>query len=101
MSTKAQVFQRACRARLTAPEIRHTNNRLHKGYSTPDHACYSTTQSANGPGTSRRAITVTTDDGRYAWSELSTGEKAARSTQQSLNFLLVVAGAAGTVRNIT
>lgn len=47
----------------------------------------------------RRAITVTTDDGRYHWSELSTGEKAARSTQQSFNFLFATAGAVGTVRN--
>lgn len=46
---------------------------------------------------SRRAITVTTDDGRYNWSELSTSEKAARTTQQSFNFLLVTAGAIGTI----
>ncbi|RMD42479.1 hypothetical protein DV735_g2644, partial [Chaetothyriales sp. CBS 134920] len=39
---------------------------------------------------------VTSDDGRYSWSELSTGEKAVRSTQQTINFLLVVAGVAGT-----
>jgi mitochondrial import inner membrane translocase subunit TIM21 len=45
---------------------------------------------------SRRAITVTTDDGRHAWSDLSTGEKAARSTQQTFNFALVAAGLAGT-----
>lgn len=43
----------------------------------------------------RRAITVTNDDGRYHWSELSTGEKAARSTQQSFNFVFVSAGAIG------
>jgi mitochondrial import inner membrane translocase subunit TIM21 len=46
---------------------------------------------------SRRAITVTTDDGRHAWSDLSTGEKAARSTQQTFNFALVAAGAAGCI----
>lgn len=46
----------------------------------------------------RKAITVTSDDGRYNWSELSTREKAARTTQQSVNFVIVAAGAVGTVR---
>ncbi|KIW76668.1 hypothetical protein Z517_09112 [Fonsecaea pedrosoi CBS 271.37] len=45
----------------------------------------------------RRAVTVTTDDGRYNWNELSTGEKAARGTQQTFNFLLVTLGLVGTI----
>ncbi|KAL2356384.1 TIM21-domain-containing protein [Cryomyces antarcticus] len=40
----------------------------------------------------RKAITVASDDGRVRWTELSTGEKVARSTQQSFNFLVVIAG---------
>lgn len=48
-------------------------------------------------GQNRRAITVTSDDGRYDWSELSRGEKAARSTQQTFNFLLISGGAVLTV----
>lgn len=56
---------------------------------------YATHKSSSRP--TRRAITVTSDDGRYHWSELSTGEKAARSTQQSFNFLFASAGAIGTV----
>ncbi|KIX05111.1 uncharacterized protein Z518_05983 [Rhinocladiella mackenziei CBS 650.93] len=48
-------------------------------------------------GPNRRAITVTSDDGRYNWSELSMGEKAARGTQQTFNFLLVSLGLVGTV----
>ena len=48
---------------------------------------------------SRRAVTVTSDDGRYDWGELSTGEKAARTTQQTFNLLLVAAGLGGTVRS--
>lgn len=59
--------------------------------------CYATNNTTGRP--TRRAITVTSDDGRYHWSELSTGEKAARSTQQSFNFLFVSAGAVGTVRS--
>jgi hypothetical protein len=49
-------------------------------------------------GPSRRAITVTSDDGRYDWKDLSTGEKAARGTQQTFNFALVSLGLVGTVR---
>lgn len=44
--------------------------------------------------TPRRAVTVTTDTGRVPWSELSVREKAARTTQQSVNLavLLVALG---------
>ena len=45
----------------------------------------------------RRQITVTSDDGRINWGDLSAREKAARTTQQSFNFLIIVAGALGTV----
>ncbi|KAH1498542.1 mitochondrial import inner membrane translocase subunit tim21 [Aspergillus fumigatus] len=41
----------------------------------------------------RRNVTVISDDGRYEWGELSGREKVARATQQSLNFLVIVAGA--------
>lgn len=90
MSAKAHAFQHACRTRLLLADTRLTNTRS------------ATTQirrhASSNPGASRRAITVTSDDGRYAWSELSTGEKAARTTQQSFNFLLVGAGVVATVR---
>lgn len=64
----------------------------------------STTQSSLGgaptskPISSRKQITVTSDDGRYRWAELSTGEKVARSTQQSFFFILVIGGATATVK---
>ncbi|PLB48103.1 putative import inner membrane translocase subunit tim21 mitochondrial precursor [Aspergillus steynii IBT 23096] len=48
------------------------------------------------PGTAtprRRNVTVLSDDGRYEWGELSGREKAARATQQSINFVVVLAGA--------
>ncbi|KAK6367369.1 uncharacterized protein PV06_06660 [Exophiala oligosperma] len=57
------------------------------------HASTSSSSSSNTP---RRAISVTSDDGRYNWSELSTSEKAARGTQQTFNFLVVAAGLVGT-----
>lgn len=50
---------------------------------------------------SRRAITLTSDDGRYSWNQLSTGEKVIRSTQQSFNMVLVSAGAIGSVSRVT
>ena len=45
----------------------------------------------------RKHITVVSDDGRLQWSDLSRGEKAARATQQSINFLVVAIGAVMTV----
>ncbi|KIW59003.1 hypothetical protein PV05_03487 [Exophiala xenobiotica] len=58
------------------------------------HIRHASTSSSNPP---RRAITVTSDDGRYNWSELSTSEKAARGTQQTFNFVIVAAGLVGTM----
>lgn len=48
--------------------------------------------------TSRRQVTVANDDGHVRWGDLTTGEKVARSTQQSFNFLVIVAGVLATVR---
>lgn len=85
MYTRALSLQQICRARLSPV------TQLGKySYAT------SATPGSNAKPT-RRSITVTSDDGRYHWSELSTGEKVARSTQQSWNFVFVTAGAVGTV----
>ncbi|KAL5343882.1 TIM21-domain-containing protein [Aspergillus crustosus] len=46
-----------------------------------------------GTATRRRNVTVLSDDGRYTWGELSGREKVARATQQSFNFVVVLAGA--------
>ena len=53
------------------------------------------TQSNPGstPRPRRRNVTVLNDDGRYEWSELSGKEKVSRATQQSVNFMVVIAGA--------
>lgn len=47
--------------------------------------------------TKRRGVTVLSDDGRYEWGELTGREKVARATQQSVNFVVVLAGAVLTV----
>ncbi|RAL11692.1 protein tim21 [Aspergillus homomorphus CBS 101889] len=54
---------------------------------------YATSGSGSNPAPRRRNVTVLSDDGRYEWGELSGREKVARATQQSVNFLVVVAGA--------
>ena len=46
---------------------------------------------------SRRQVTVASDDGRVKWGQLSTREKAARTTQQSFNFAVIVTGLVATV----
>ncbi|PYI13414.1 TIM21-domain-containing protein [Aspergillus violaceofuscus CBS 115571] len=54
---------------------------------------YATSGPGPNPTPKRRNVTVLSDDGRYEWGELSGREKVARATQQSANFLVVVAGA--------
>lgn len=62
--------------------------------------CYA---SSNGLGTTaaptqkRRSVTPFNDTGSVPWSELSSAEKAARATQQSFNFGLIMAGLVLTV----
>jgi hypothetical protein len=60
---------------------------------------YATQSSLGGSSTSpRKQITVASDDGRVRWGELSPREKAARATQQSINFAVIIVGAVMTVR---
>ncbi|KAI9865140.1 MAG: mitochondrial import inner membrane translocase subunit tim21 [Trichoglossum hirsutum] len=52
------------------------------------------TQKSSGTSRSsaRKQITVASDDGRVRWGELSAREKAARTTQQTFNFVTVLVG---------
>lgn len=59
---------------------------------------YATHSASSKSSTSRRQVTVANDDGHVRWGDLTTGEKVARSTQQSFNFLIIVAGVLATVR---
>lgn len=56
---------------------------------------------SNSPGVqktpSRKQVTIRNDDGRVEWKELTIGEKAARTTQQTFNFGIILAGLAGTI----
>lgn len=49
------------------------------------------------PTRKRKAVTMLNDDGRVAWSDLSAREKAARTTQQTFNFGMIILGAMLTV----
>lgn len=47
--------------------------------------------------TRRKAVTTFNDDGRIPWGDLTAREKMARTTQQSFNFTLIIAGGLLTV----
>lgn len=49
------------------------------------------------PQPRRKAVTAFNDDGRVPWGELSGRERVARTTQQTFNFGLIIAGAVLTV----
>src|ERR1700722_4975623 len=79
MSVKAQLFQQACRSSCllsnAPPTLATSTSRLLKrSYA------QSSLGGLNAPGANqhpqRKAITITSDDGRLHWSELSTREKA-------------------------
>jgi import inner membrane translocase subunit TIM21 len=57
----------------------------------------STPNPSTPPQPQRKSITLTGDTGQVRWSDLSPGEKAVRTTQQSFNLVVVVVGILATV----
>ncbi|MCJ1485062.1 mitochondrial import inner membrane translocase subunit tim21 [Schaereria dolodes] len=54
---------------------------------------YSTQNNLRGASTAlRKQVTVTNDDGRVQWRDLTVKEKAARTTQQTFNLGVILAG---------
>lgn len=47
---------------------------------------------SNTPSSPRKQVTIVNDDGRIQWKDLSIGEKAARTTQQTFNYGIVLTG---------
>ena len=45
----------------------------------------------------RKQVTIRNDDGRVEWGDLTVGEKAARTTQQTFNLGVILVGLAMTV----
>ncbi|KAF4308533.1 Mitochondrial inner membrane translocase complex subunit Tim21 [Botryosphaeria dothidea] len=56
------------------------------------YATHSSLGGASKSSSTRRQVTVANDDGHVRWGDLTAGEKVARSTQQSFNFLVVIVG---------
>lgn len=63
------------------------------------HRYYATSKTLAGTTktSSRKQVTIGNDDGSVPWGQLSAGEKAARTTQQTFNFGVIIAGAVGLV----
>ena len=64
---------------------------MHRYYATPN------TLPGTTEPSSRKQVTIGNDDGRVPWGQLSPGEKASRTTQQTFNFGVILAGAIGLV----
>lgn len=64
---------------------------------TRTYATQNTTGASSATASKRRSVTPFNDDGYVAWTDLSAGEKAARATQQSFNFGMVIVGLVLTV----
>ena len=64
--------------------------------------CAYSTQSGLGraPVASRKQVTVTNDDGRVNWRELTVREKAARTTQKTFHLGIILTGLVMTVWRI-
>lgn len=57
----------------------------------------SNTLAGTNKASPRKQVRIGNDDGRVPWGELSVGEKAARTSQQTFNFGVILAGAFGLV----
>ena len=85
----SQVLQQALSNRIIRRQC--LSSAVQRRYAT------SNTLAGTGKPQSRKQVTIGNDDGRVPWGQLSTGEKAARTTQQMFNFGVILAGAVGLV----
>lgn len=77
--------------------LARTRQTLHPGVISRAYATQNSLGAAPAPGPRRRTVTPFNDDGFVPWNQLSAGEKAARATQQSFNFGMIIAGLVLTV----
>ena len=61
------------------------------------HYATSNTLAGTKQPSGRKQVTISNDDGRVPWGQLSSGEKVARTTQQTFNLGVILAGAIGLV----
>ena len=90
-SASAMAVRPAAAVTAIAPPLRQLG--LPRHYATQN--SLGTTAAASGP--KRKTVTPFNDDGQVPWNALSSGEKAARATQQSFNFGLILLGLVMTV----
>ena len=91
---------RAAVAANSPPQLLSFKNVERRGLPFWNYRCYATSNNLAGTtkSSSRKQVTIGNDDGRVPWGQLSVGEKAARTTQQTFNFGVILAGAVGLVR---
>ena len=95
---KVQRIIRVFRSTDHVSQVAIENPRLLSTYLRSSHG-YATQSSLGGsPTASRKQVTVINDDGRVEWTELTTKEKIARTTQQTFNLGLILTGVLMTVR---
>lgn len=90
------------RPSLLLPRVQRCPHRLasahrHAFSTTPSVQATHSSTSSPRPVPQRKSITLTGDTGQVRWSELSPGEKAVRTTQQSFHLGIVVVGIIATV----
>ncbi|KAL8721700.1 MAG: hypothetical protein Q9181_007650 [Wetmoreana brouardii] len=84
LAVKTRCFP--LQARLAVPHFaRSPITKCRRRYATQDTL-------GSSPISSRKQVTVTNDDGRIGWKELSVKEKAARTTQQTFNLSIILTG---------
>ena len=88
--------------KVTCSVVRRSPLELRRTFILPNslfRRSYATQSSLTGTSASnssrRKTITPFNDDGRVNWGNLSTGEKVARTTQQTFNVGLIIIGALG------
>ena len=85
-------------ARLRGFSALQRTQPVHRWPTLPSPRLYATENSlGNTKSSSRKQVTVIGDDGRVQWKELTVGEKAARTTQQTFNFGVILLGLSLTV----
>lgn len=88
--------------RIQPSSSRRTSPLCRNAFSTTRNAQASHSSTPNTPpGPQRKSITLTGDTGQVRWSDLSPGEKAVRTTQQSVNLVVVLVGVLATVSSNT
>jgi hypothetical protein len=86
--------------RIQPPSRRRAQTGRPAFSTTPNVQATHSSTNTPSPHPPRKSITLTGDTGQVRWSDLSPGEKAVRTTQQSANLIVVLVGVIATVSPI-